>query len=149
MHSADTQHVPLDNVASLPQRLRFVYLLAIPEVMAIRISNKINSWGYAAAHYTPSWSGNNLVDIHVTHPEATKENAVKIWQKMMGVSKEETIGVGDSGNDIPIFESVGFRVAVNNATNSLKQLADYIAPFVEDHALKHVIDKFLVATTNI
>ena len=53
--------------------------------------------------------------------------------------------MGDSGNDIPIFQSSGLKVAVGNATVGLKALADYIAPSVDQHALEHVIDRFLLS----
>jgi len=41
-----------------------------------------------------------MIDIHGTHPGATKEYALKVWQEMTGVTKSETIAMGDSGNDI-------------------------------------------------
>ena len=144
MISADTTRQPLHAVDVVPDRLRFMYLLAVSEQVATRICNVINVSGVAIAHMTPSWDGGGLVDIHVTHVEATKEHAIQIWQEMERVSKEETIGLGDSGNDLPIFQSAGFKVAVENATPELKQLADYIAPSVDEDGLAHVIDRFLL-----
>jgi Cof subfamily protein (haloacid dehalogenase superfamily) len=144
MTSANVAGAPLDATWSVPKDLRFIYLLAVPEPTAIKISNRINADAYAVAHLTPSWAGGDLIDIHVTHPEATKEHAIEIWQKREGISKAETIGLGDSGNDIPIFQSAGLKIAVANATASLMQLADYIAPSVGDNALEHVINKFLL-----
>lgn len=52
--------------------------------------------------------------------------------------------MGDSGNDVPIFQSCGYKVAVGNATSTLKELADYIAPPVSKHALGHVIETVLL-----
>lgn len=144
VHSAHLGKQPLADVLSLAEGLRFVYLVAVEEEAAIRISNRINPEGFAVAHFTPSWAGNGLVDIHVTHPKATKEHAIEVWQRLEEVSKKETIGLGDSGNDIPIFQSSGLKIAVGNATRNLKELADYIAPEVNDHALKHVIKEFLL-----
>lgn len=144
MHSSDIRQTPLDEIRFLPTRLRFLYLLAIPEGVAASMRDQINSQDYGVAHITPSWEGLGLVDLHVTHPEATKEHAIAIWQRMEGITKAETIGLGDSGNDIPIFQSSGLKVAVGTATDSLKQRADYIAPNVNDHALEHVITKFLL-----
>lgn len=144
MHALATNHLPLKDTISLPSKLRFVYLLGVKEETAIRIGNKINSEKFAVAHFTPSWDGNGLVDIHVTHPEATKEHAIQIWLQHENITKEETIGMGDSGNDVPIFSSSGYRVAVGNATETLKSLADFIAPSVDSHALKFVIETILL-----
>jgi hydroxymethylpyrimidine pyrophosphatase-like HAD family hydrolase len=117
---------------------------SIKESVAVRISNRINEDYLAEAHFTPSWEGGSLVDLHVTDPGATKEYAILVWRQLEGVEKEETIGVGDSGNDIPIFHSSGLKVATGNATPTLKELADYVAPSVTENALAHVIDSFLI-----
>lgn len=144
MRSPDAHRQKLDDVDSVPDTLRYLYLLAVKEEVAVTISNRINASINAVAHFTPSWSGGSLVDIHVTHPEATKEHAIQVWQQLERVTKEETIGMGDSGNDVPIFQASGLKVAVGNAKAGLKELADYIAPDVTEYALKHVIDKFLL-----
>lgn len=144
LSSADLDGTPLTELQSVPQNLSFLYLLAIPEDIAINISNSINAHNYAIAHQTPSWNGNGLIDVHVTHREATKEHAIQEWQKLEGIEQAETIGLGDSGNDVPIFQSAGLKVAVGNATADLKSLADYIAPAYNEHALEHVINKFLL-----
>ena len=136
---------PLNTVDRAPQDAQFMYLLNIPTETGQRIANVINAQAFAVAHLTPSWEGEGKIDLHVTHPEATKEHAIAIWQKMVGVSKEATIGVGDSGNDIPLFLSAGLRVAVGNATEELKQFADYIAPAQSDDAIAHVINRFMLA----
>lgn len=144
MVSADSSRPPLPMVHSVPERLRYIYLLAVREQVAIKIINSINVLGSIIAHMTPSWDGDGLVDIHVTHVEATKEHAIQVWQEMENIAKKETIGLGDSGNDLPIFQSAGFKVAVENARPELKELADYIAPSVRDDGLAHVIDTFLL-----
>ena len=37
---------------------------------------------------------------------------MEILLKKLGLNKEEVIGVGDSDNDLPIFDSVGYKVAM-------------------------------------
>jgi HAD superfamily hydrolase (TIGR01484 family) len=134
----------LHSVSKVANDSRYMYLLDIDSEVAINICNVINSQAFAVAHMTPSWFGHGKLDVHVTHPEATKEHAIVVWQRIEGISKEETIGMGDGGNDIPLFESVGLKVAVSNATVELKRLADYIAPDQKDEALAHIIDRFLL-----
>jgi hydroxymethylpyrimidine pyrophosphatase-like HAD family hydrolase len=95
-------------------------------------------------HSSPSWCDENLYDVHVTHLNATKRKAKHKLYEVVEVMKGETIGTGDSDNDIPLFESVGFGVAVRNGTDLLKRLADYVAPAQSDGALKYVIRRFLI-----
>lgn len=135
---------PLKTITVAPRTARVMYLLGINNETAAVICNRVNELHGVAAHPTLSWSGENKLDIHVTHVEATKEHAVLEWQKLEDVTKTETIGMGDSGNDIPLFQSVGLKVAVGSATVELKQLADYIAPNQNDGALVHVINRFLL-----
>lgn len=95
---------------------------------------------------TRSWQGNELVDVHVTHRYATKEHAIEKWCELLNLTKDEVIGMGDSGNDLPIFEAVGMRAAVENATPEMLALADYVLPRPEEGALEHAIKELLCAT---
>ena len=58
-----------------------------------------------------------------------------------GIRIEETMALGDGGNDIPIVERAGIGVAMGNANDSLKAIADYVTDSVDEngvyHALKH------------
>ncbi len=144
MSSADPLQHPLETIPFVAGPTRFMYLVAVPEPATISILNQINARSEAIAHMTPSWEGGGLFDLHVTHPEGTKEYAMKVWHEMQGITQEETIGMGDSGNDVPIFQASGLKIAVGNATTEIKELADYIAPNVTDGALEHVINKFML-----
>ncbi len=147
MDSNETNHRPLEQVAHVPEKLHFIYLLNIPSPVADEISQRIALETNAVAHYTPSWFGNDMVDIHITHSEATKQHAIEVWQKLHDITKEETIGMGDSGNDIPIFESSGYKVAVDNATSNLKNFADLVTVPVSENALEYIILEKLLKET--
>ncbi len=142
--SAHPARQALSSVRSLPPHVRFVYLLFLPARVAQRMATAINMLPSAAAHCTPSWSQNGSLDVHATHREGTKEYAIRAWQTMEHVLPEETIGMGDSGNDEPIFRSAGLRVAVQNSTAEIYAQADYIAPSAADGALRHVVKKFFI-----
>lgn len=139
------KRMPLNTVDRVPDNAQFMYLLDVPTDAGERVANIINAQAFAVAHLTPSWDGKGKIDVHVTHTEATKEHAIAIWQKMVDVNREATIGMGDSANDMPLFLSAGLKVAVGNATDELKRLADYIAPAQSDDALAHVISHFMLA----
>ncbi len=67
-----------------------------------------------------------FIDIHILNELATKEHAIGVLQQELGISKENTIGIGDGHNDFHIFKAVGKKIAVDNAVPELKELADEV-----------------------
>lgn len=105
---------------------------------------KLNRLKNISAHEVKAWT-KGCTDIHITHKEATKKFAMKVLHEIIGVKEKEVISVGDSDNDLPLFEKSGFKVAVGNASNKIKRAADYIAPSVEKDGLVEVINKFILS----
>jgi len=122
---------------------RIIYVWALKRGAAEDFQRKLNQIGGVAAHMAGSWT-KGRVDIHVTNAFATKKNAIEKLIEILGIEKENIIGVGDSDNDLPLFESVGYKVAMGNATDRLKNAADYIAPSVDEDGLVDVIDRFIL-----
>lgn len=81
--------------------------------------------------------------VEVVNERYSKGTAVKFIAEHYGIPLEKTIAVGDQQNDIPMIETAGMGIAVQNADNSLKALADYItnATFNEN-AIAEIINKF-------
>lgn len=86
----------------------------------------------------------NKVWIIITHPDATKQYAVLKLAEILGISTEEMIGVGDHYNDFPLLMACGLKVAMGNAVDDLKAIADYIAPSVDEDGVADVIEKFIL-----
>jgi HAD superfamily hydrolase (TIGR01484 family) len=82
--------------------------------------------------------------IIISHAEATKLHGIFEVSQLLNVKKEEIIGVGDSGNDFPLLMASGLKVAMGNALEDLKDIADYIAPDVTDDGVANVINKFIL-----
>lgn len=64
--------------------------------------------------------------IDVMKKGATKANAIKILIDYLNINKEEVVAIGDGGNDIPMFEIVGYKIAMGNASEHVKTKVDYI-----------------------
>lgn len=92
---------------------------------------------------TPSWI-KGWTDIQVTHKVGTKEHGVIELLKLLNVKKEHVIVVGDNNNDEALFQAAGFKVAMGNATESLKKRADFITPPVTEDGLAFAIEKFIL-----
>lgn len=82
--------------------------------------------------------------VYLTHREGTKAHGVKKLMAILGIKKEETIGVGDGEGDKPLLLSCGLKVAMGNAVQEVKEIADYIAPSVKKDGIADVIEKFVL-----
>lgn len=100
-----------------------------------------------SSHKTISWDKdrNYRMEIYITHREATKDHAVQELAKMLNIKTDEMIGVGDSRNDIPLLHACGLKIAMGNADDKLKSIADYIAPDVFEDGVAHVVEKFILS----
>jgi hydroxymethylpyrimidine pyrophosphatase-like HAD family hydrolase len=63
---------------------------------------------------------------------------------MLGVRYEEIIGVGDGHNDVPLLEAVGLKVAMGNAPDEVKAIADYVAPKLSEDGVADVIQRYIL-----
>jgi Cof subfamily protein (haloacid dehalogenase superfamily) len=58
----------------------------------------------------------------------------------MGFTREETIAFGDGENDVELVEWAGFGIAVENAHERVKAVADWICPSAEDEGVARVLE---------
>jgi len=120
-----------------------VFIMNVDPENTSKIVAEINKNQNLIAHETSAWKEGKL-DIHVTHKLASKKNALVEWLKILNLKTSDVIAVGDQNNDIPLFEIAGYNIAVNNASEKLKSMANYIAPSVTNDGLAHVINKFIL-----
>lgn len=62
---------------------------------------------------------------------------------LLGVSAEQTMAIGDSGNDLAILEAAGIGVAMENASDDIKAAADYITASNEEDGVAVAIAHFI------
>lgn len=65
----------------------------------------------------------------------TKGAAILDVLAHLGMDAADAIGVGDSWNDVEMFEVCGVGIAMGNAPEALKQLADEVTTSVSDHGI--------------
>ena len=68
---------------------------------------------------------------------------MRFLQNLYGISKEETLTIGDHNNDIELLQSGGVKVAMGNATDELKAIADYVTDTVDNDGFAKAIEKFV------
>ena len=76
--------------------------------------------------------------------KSNKGDAVRFMADFYKVPLADTIAVGDEENDCPMIEAAGVGVAVANASQVAKDVADYVTEYDNNHsALTEVIEKFV------
>ncbi|MFA4872954.1 MAG: HAD family hydrolase [Patescibacteria group bacterium] len=111
---------------------------------ARRILHQFSDIAYAVVRSTHKEIRNaGMVGIYITHSQATKQHGVFELSKVTGVPLQNIVGVGNDENDFPLLMACGYKVAMGNAVSSLKEIADYIAPPVEEDGAVQVIEKIL------
>ncbi len=88
-------------------------------------------------------STDNMIDINLKGVD--KGSACKMIAKSFGYDIVDVIGVGDAGNDYAMIEQAGLSMAVSNATEEIKELADIVLPVSNDQdAIAYVIENYCI-----
>jgi 5-amino-6-(5-phospho-D-ribitylamino)uracil phosphatase len=81
--------------------------------------------------------------VNLVAPGVSKGQAIEALRAHYGLARDEVVGAGDAPNDLPLFEAVGFRIVMGNASAEIRALADYVAPDVEEDGLATAIEELL------
>lgn len=84
--------------------------------------------------------------LEVVTAGVSKGEAVKMLCRLMGVPIENAVAVGDAANDLSMIETAGIGVAMANATDEVKAIANYITACDNNHdGVAEVVEKFFAA----
>lgn len=118
----------------LSQRVNWLSQSFVPDDIAIELQQQLNAVDGITCVMVVSQRP-SCRDLHIVHEEATKEQAITELLGRLGVQKAQAIGVGDGHNDLHLFNSVGTKVAMGNAVDDLKQVADQVIGDVKEEGL--------------
>lgn len=79
----------------------------------------------------------------ITKIGVTKGEGVKFVQNLLGVKKEETIGFGNSENDIPLLNECGMAYTVEDASDAVKKHANEVLPDVFNNGVLNELKRIL------
>ncbi len=81
--------------------------------------------------------------VEITSKGVSKASAIKILAARYGLTIEETLAIGDSGNDIPMIRAAGVGVAMGNASADVKAACDYVTGLCADDGFAAAVDRFV------
>lgn len=73
----------------------------------------------------------------------SKATGLSLAARRLGIRKSETIAFGDMPNDIPMFAWAAHGVAMANAHQELRAVADEVTSSNEDDGIAEVLERFL------
>jgi len=82
--------------------------------------------------------GKNSGEISIKGTD--KVTGIKLIMEHFNCEHEHTIAIGDGNNDISMLSYVNFGIAMGNATDRLKEVADYITDDVNQNGLAKAFD---------
>ena len=103
--------------------------------------------GYITTNGARCFVGDKVVSQHAILPEDVK-TIIEAADRddypaiVVGEHHLETMAFGDGGNDISIVREAGIGVAMGNAGDNLKQIADYITTHVDEDGVKNALLHF-------
>lgn len=80
--------------------------------------------------------------IEIMPHNVDKASSLEMMLPAIGVTREDTVCCGDGFNDIPMIRYAGVGVAMGNAQQAVKDVADYITATNDEDGLIEVIQKF-------
>lgn len=69
----------------------------------------------------------------------SKASAMDFVAETLGIPMEETAAIGDSSNDIPMIEHAHIGIAMGNATEDVKKIADYVSTGVQEDGIENAL----------
>jgi Cof subfamily protein (haloacid dehalogenase superfamily) len=80
--------------------------------------------------------------VELLPPGVTKAQGLAAVADLLGFSPAETIAFGDEPSDLPMLEWAGYAVAMANAHERLRALADEVGPSNDEDGVAAVLERF-------
>ncbi|KKG11739.1 phosphoglycolate phosphatase [Methanosarcina sp. 2.H.T.1A.6] len=64
--------------------------------------------------------------VHIKSTKIDKGSGLRKLAGMMGLEASDFVAIGDSANDVELFEAAGFGIAVANGDEKIKEAANYV-----------------------
>ncbi|MGY3703639.1 sugar-phosphatase [Vagococcus martis] len=82
--------------------------------------------------------------LEILDPKATKGESVKELAQYLNIKQEEVMAIGDNENDLSMIEYAGIGVAMGNALESVKNIADKITKTNDDDGVAYAINEWVL-----
>ncbi len=93
--------------------------------------------------------GSSEFSIEYYFSEITKKNinkwvALEKLAERLGINREEIIAIGDNVNDEEMIKNAGLGIAMSNAAEEIREVADYITDSYTNEGVKKALEKYIL-----
>lgn len=82
--------------------------------------------------------------LEFLHKSANKGCGLESLANYLGIKQEEVMSFGDAGNDMHMIKYAGKGVAMGNAFDEIKEIANYITKTNDEDGVAYAIEKFIL-----
>jgi Cof subfamily protein (haloacid dehalogenase superfamily) len=82
--------------------------------------------------------------LETTQAGVNKGDAIDYLVKLLGITSENVLAIGDNYNDVEMLAYAGIGVAMGNAPEDVQSLGDWVAPHVDEDGVAVAIEKFIL-----
>lgn len=76
--------------------------------------------------------------------EYSKATGIEFLCRKLGIDRENTIGVGDSTNDLPMLSYTGISVAMGSGNPDIFPVVDYVTAAVMEDGIEKALKKYKI-----
>ncbi|MCL2570147.1 MAG: Cof-type HAD-IIB family hydrolase [Firmicutes bacterium] len=104
----------------------------------LRIANKSLILSDKSVVWKLPYTGYDIVNGTVS-----KGSGLRRLCEILGIDMADTVAIGDGMNDVLMFKEVGFKVAMGNALEQLKKLADIVVAHHDDDGVAEYLESII------
>ncbi|GAB6100130.1 Cof-type HAD-IIB family hydrolase [Halanaerocella petrolearia] len=82
--------------------------------------------------------------VEIMNQQVSKADALSQLADELDINSDQILAIGDSYNDLEMIEYAGLGVAVDNARDQLKEVADHITSSNDEGGVAEAIEKFIL-----
>ncbi len=134
----EEHRVPMKNASEYPEEAEYrnIHKLLISDDIE-KIPQFYARWG-GNTSLSFVCSGKGLIDV--MRKETSKGRALKLLAEYFDIPISETVAFGDSPNDEEMLKAAGFSVAMGNASDDIKKIADFVTKSNDDFGITYAFD---------
>ena len=106
--------------------------------------DRVDVWNHLKANPQVTVLSGGYQNVEFTKAGTTKAMGLRFLAEMFEIPIEETMAVGDSQNDMDIMQAAGIGVAMENATDEVKAIADFVTKSNLEDGVGYAIEKFIL-----
>lgn len=124
-------------------RISKIVLRSVEENVLEEFKKTLSST-FKSLHIDISLNPQRKAVLDIISGETSKKVALYKFTELVGIKPESAVGIGDGYNDQQFLSVCGYKVAMQNAPEELRKIADMVVGPAEENGVVEAIDRIFV-----